>query len=301
MTGKNHMQQYYLTEIQTQDGLLHQGIFYQPQKSGRKALLYVHGLTSAFYHGLPLFAELVKRCEETGIGFTAFNNRGHDVITGIKKTDPEKPGEYTRMNGGAGYEHFEECIYDIDAGISFLVEQGFPDVIILGHSTGANKVCYYAGKKNDDPRVAGVILASAVSDRLDPSMGMEKLKRHLAKANLLAGKGKGEKLIWGFHAFPATYNRFISSFGPHSEEDVFDYGDREPKLTLFSKITKPLLLIEALHDEYLDRPVEKVKAVFDGKRKSDHYRSIIIDSDHGYHGKEAEVAEKIMEFVASII
>ncbi|MDP1722011.1 MAG: alpha/beta fold hydrolase [Candidatus Gottesmanbacteria bacterium] len=306
------MKQFYLAEIVTKDKLVHQGIYYSPSrkapafakamagKTAGKAILWIHGLTSTFYNNVKLFELIADACEKEGIGFAAFNNRGHDIVTGIKKIDPREPNEYTRVNGGAGYERFEDCVYDIDAGISFLVKQGYSEIILVGHSTGANKVCYYAGTKRDK-RVAGVLLLSPVSDRLEPSLDKEVIEKQLEEMKKKVIDGQGDVLMSSIHVFPVTSNRFISIFEPHSTEDVFDYGDASPKLACFSAIKQPLLVIIGSNDEYLDRPVKNVLDVFARHARSLRYKSVIIrDALHSYSGKEKAVVHTIFRWVREI-
>lgn len=294
------MQQYYLTQIITRDQLIHQGFFYQPKKPTRKAILYVHGLTSHFYSGLTLLETFAETCETHGFGFAAFNNRGHDIVTGIKKIDKRKSDGYTHVNGGAAYEDFTKCIFDIEAGIDFLVEQGFPEVILIGLSTGANKACFYGGKRKH-PNLKSIILASPVSDRLVPVIDQKKIQGVLVRMHELVNAGKGDGLLTDDHDFPVTPKRFISLFQPNTQEDVFDYGDMKPKLTYFSRIKVPLLVLFGSSDESIDRPAKEVMSVFDRCQKSVNYKSVIIpNASHGYNGQEKEVVNIICDWIKTI-
>lgn len=291
------MKPFFLVETTTRDKLIHQGIFFKPKKPGKRAVLWVHGLTSTFYGNRELLETFVIECEKLDWGFASFNNRGHDIVTGIKKVDRRKLKGYSRINGGTGYEVFKDCIFDIEAGIEFLTNQGFTKVIVIGHSTGANKVCYFAGKKSH-PNAFGYVLASPVSDRLDPSLNKTKLTNDLGLMQELVNQGKGNDLQSGIHFFPATPRRFLSSFLPNSLEDQFDYGDPRPRMTYFSRIKKPILLILSGKDEYADRSVHKIRKIFDAHTSSLHYKSAIIpDALHSYNGKEIELIQEIISWI----
>jgi len=293
------MKPFYLVETTTRDKLIHQGIFYRPENPGKKALLWVHGLTSTFYGSIFPYETLVSQCEKNGLGFAAFNNRGHDGITSIKKEDHRKTTGYHQINGGAGFEIFKETIYDIDAGISFLIRRGFTQIILLGHSTGANKVCYYAGSEKDK-RVVGVILASPTSDRLNQK-DKTKLAKDLQYMQELVNKGQGNELQIGLSFFPMTPKRYLSLFTPNSLEDQFDYGDPRPRMKYFSKIKQPLLVILGSFDESLDRPAKEVINVFDSYQNSSSYKSVIIkDATHGYTGKEKEFVQHLFDWITSL-
>ena len=287
------MQQFYLTEIKTNDHLLHQGVFYRGKKTGKCAFLWVHGFMGKFYGNLKLYQEFTRVCDQYGFGFAAFNNRGHDIVTGIKKIGRTKT-KYLTV--GASSEYFTDCVYDIAAGIRFLRTQKYEKIILVGHSTGANKVCYYAAEKKD-PRVLGVVLAGPVSDRLVNPF-CNKLAKKLGFMRKLVQRGRGDKLIAPYSNFPVmTPKRFLSLYTPGSVEDTFDYGEKKPKLTCFSKIKKPLLVLLGGEDEYLDRPAEKVKRIFEAHAHSKYYQfRIIPKTNHGFQGKEREFMKAIMNW-----
>ena len=293
------MKPFYLVETVTRDKLIHQGLFYRPKNPGKKAILLVHGLTSTFYGGIKLLEALADECENAGFGLATFNNRGHDMITGIRKVDRRKPKGYGHMIGGAGYENFKDCIYDIEAGVDFLANQGFSEIIITGSSTGANKVCFYASKTKN-PHVLGFVLASPSSDRLTIT-DKNRLEKNLLQMQDFVNQGKSDELQIGYHFFPLTPKRYLSLFIPNSLEDTFDYGDPRPRLTYFSRIRKPLLVILGEIDESLDRSPEKVLSVFAECQTSVNYKSVIIPGSlHGFDGKEARLVKIIVAWVKNL-
>jgi len=114
-------------------------------------------------------------------------------------------------------------------------------------------------------------------------------------------EGKGDELLLGYHFFPITPKRYISLFEPGSAEDTFDYGDEKPKMTSFSKIKLPLLVILAGADEGADRPVGDIKKVFDAHITSKHYKSVIIPGAlHKFHENEKDVADIINNWMKSL-
>ncbi len=294
------MKQFLLSEITTSDGLRHQGIYAEPGVKKKKAVLWVHGLSAAFYNDYELYEVIASALNGNGWGFAIFNNRGHDLIAGIRKYDGTPPNGYTYYPGGAGSEVFEECVFDVNAGIDFLVKKGFSEIILVGHSTGANKVCYYAATQKN-PHVVGVVLSGAMSDRLGHPESDKQIETHIHELKQKIKEGKGDELLFGYHFFPITPKRYLSLFESGSHEDTFDYGDLNPKMTSFSSIQLPLLVLLGGADEYADRPVEDITKVFDAHVTSPHYKSIIIPNAlHKFHGKEPEVAESLVEFINAL-
>lgn len=286
-----------LVEITTKDNLVHQGIFFRPKKPGRKAVLWVHGLTGRFYGDIDFMEAMAVGCEKRGFGFASFNTRGHDMVTGAHRRDPASPTGYTYATIGAGNEKFEDSVFDIEAGVSFLVDAGFRTVVLVGISTGANKACYY-GYKEKDARVGGIVLLSPVSDRLSPKARVTWYKKAYLKFLVLVGKG--DTLHFGRDFFPGTPRRFLSLITQGSPEDIFDYGEQDP-LGRFSTITLPLCLVLGEHDEHADRHVADIKRTFDAHTKSSRYASFVVDgASHGFDGKEKEVAEEICSWVDTL-
>src|SRR3989344_8011119 len=114
-----------LAQIQTRDKLLLHGVLFKPVKSSDKILIWIHGLGGNFYGGIKRLDCLAELCDKEKIGLASFNTRGHDIITGIKKIDKRKKKGYTRFPGGCGQEVFEQCVFDLEAMIRFLVEKGY--------------------------------------------------------------------------------------------------------------------------------------------------------------------------------
>jgi alpha-beta hydrolase superfamily lysophospholipase len=138
--------EYQFERIITKDGIRLEGLSWVPKKPSKKALVFVHGLTDNFYGDYEIFDALAKKFNKIGVGLASFNNRGHDIVTGVLKKDKRKKRGFKSLTLGAAFEKFEDCIFDIEAGVRFLKEKGFRKIIVAGISTGANKTAYYFSK-----------------------------------------------------------------------------------------------------------------------------------------------------------
>ncbi len=290
------MKPFLISEIQTSDGIIHHGMYFCPKKRGKRAFLWIHGLTSNFYSSIKRIDEIVTLCDTFGIGFASFNNRGHDMLASAHRLDKKSKSGYSYTTVGSGVEHFEESIYDIEASIAFLVSKGFTEIFLIGSSTGANKAVYVSTSSRN-PNIKGVVLLSPLSDRLTANIAFHK-KLYLHLLQLL---GLGERLITTSAYFPGTVNRFLSLISKRSQEDVFDYGDSEPCLERFSRILQPLLVIFGEEDTLADRDIATIKKQFDSHQKSSSYKSVIIsDANHGFDGKEKILAKCIIEWMKGL-
>lgn len=290
-----------LEELTTPDGLIHQGLVARPSKPTTTAIVWIHGLSGTFYGSTQLLKTIANKAVEEGIVFASFNTRGHDGISGIKKSiNVNEKEEFMYIDGGAGYEVFTDCIYDIQGVVDYVKKEGITSVFLAGHSTGANKVSYFVSEINE-PMIKGVVLLSGVSDKLSPSINQQQLADDIIMMNDLNNSGKGLSLVVGKTFFPLTPKRFLSLFTP-GPEDQFDYNEHSPTLPFFSNITKPVYVIIGDQDEYLDRPADQYLKVFRTLSKScDYKESIIVGGNHGYKDKEQEVANGITEWILDVL
>lgn len=295
------MKQFYLAEIITKDKLVHQGIFYKPTKPSGRAIVWVHGLTDNFYGDRVTLETFAHFCEKEGWGLASFNTRGHDIVTSITKRDTSSPTGKTSVMLGAASETFTDCIYDVGASISFLHNQGFSQIILIGMSTGANKVCYYAGTQ-EDSRVHAVILVSAVSDVAIKRKELEQTyTQTVQNVEAMVTQRKGESLVEGIDYMPLTPKRYLSLYKENSQEDVFPYYQKKPKFTVYARIQKPLMVIMGGSDEYADIPVRDIVTIYARYQKSSNFKSIIIPGAlHSFGGKETELVASIATWVRSL-
>lgn len=291
--------QYELVDIVTADNLVHQGMVHIPETHNGTAVIWIHGLTGTFYSntkGMNLFARL---CAEKGMAFGAFHTRGHDYVSSAHRLDETKDKGFVYETIGAGVEIFTDCVKDIDAMAAFFAQCGFSKIVLVGNSTGANKVCYYAGTVTD-PRIAGVVLSGPMSDRYSATDEATNAK-HQEVMEQKIRDGKGDELLTGFDFFPLTPKRWMSLLAKGSPEDVFNYHDDEGALTTFSAIRIPMLVMFGGNDEHADRPIAEMQKAFDAHAKSANYKSVVIPgADHGFTGKEDVFVETIVSWAASL-
>ena len=192
-----------LVRLRTRDGVWLDGAVAEPSHR-RAALIWVHGLGSVFSSGQVLIRELSSRLNAAGIGYFKFNNRGHDIVAGRG-----------RHLAGAAFERFGQSVADIRTMIAFAATRGYSKIILAGHSTGANKVLYYAARVRDR-RVTALVLLGPVSDiaAAAQQVGAQELRRRVAAAERLARRDP-QALVpraWGFER-PALHQPVPSGRG----------------------------------------------------------------------------------------
>ena len=280
-----------LVSVQTRDGVVLDGVSAHPRGRRRTALIWVHGLGSAFSSGQPLIRALSAGLNAAGIGYLKLNTRGHGVVTRAGK----------RL-AGAAFEHFGESVHDIRATIALAAGCGYRRVILAGHSTGANKVLHYMARTRDR-RVAGLILLGPVSDVAGERkrIGRRELARRVAAAERIARRDP-EALVpraWGFR----SARRFISLYRPGEAEDVFPYYRPDAGWTALRRVRVPMAVILGSRDEYLDRRPEAVTAAFErNATRARSFSGIVVPrANHGFRGHERALVREIVRWSRTVV
>jgi acetyl esterase/lipase len=276
-----------LVRIATRDGAWLDGLVTEPRGRRGTALIWVHGLGSVFSSGQPLTRELSARLNAAGIAYFKLNNRGHDVVA--------RGG---RQLAGAAFERFRQSILDIRAMVSFVRLRGYRRVILAGHSTGANKVLYYAARARDR-RVNGIILLGPVSDHAAEAkrVGARELRRRIAAVERIARRDPDALVprAWGFW----SAQRYLSLYRPGGDEDVFPYYRPNARWTGLRAVRLPLAAIIGGRDEFLDRPAREVIDAFRVKAMGARsFTGVVVPrARHGFQGHERELADLVVRWI----
>lgn len=172
---------------------------------------------------------------------------------------------------GAATEIIRECVYDIDGAIREVRRRGYRDVTLAGHSTGANKIAVYDHYKKRNPVKRYVLLGGADDTGL----------LHLDLA-----RGKLPSMSW--HALRDMAN-------PNGDYNVFPFDPAfrgKRPFRFIREIRKPSLYVYGENDEF----------GFDAELLAENVGAnaeivVMKDADHGFHGKEFELATLIAEWL----
>jgi len=252
--------------------------------------IFLHGLGASIFSRLSLL-ELIANQKNTAV--LTFNNRGHGLINSFKIKKNKKECDY--LLAGMAHEKFTDCQDDIDGSISYAKKQGAKKIILIGHSTGCQKIIYYLAH-NQRAKIAGVILLAPMSDYA--GIDKEKNEYHLALKAALSLKKEGQEnnllasSLWPHYI---SAQRFLSLYTPNSQEEIFSYASK--KRPILMKVNQPILVILAEADEYADRPMLEIKNWFDSvlNKKKKNESIIIKKASHSFKGMDREVF-KIIKF-----
>lgn len=283
-----------LAKIKTRDGVTLDGIYVKPKRKSKLALIWIHGLTSRFYSGQALIQELSSRCQKSGIGYFKFNTRGHDIV--------HRYGSNKKPLLGSAFEKFKDCILDIRAMINLAQRLGYRNIVLAGHSTGANKALYYFYQTRDRA-VKDLILLGPTSDiAFDyKKFGKKEVKKRLLRAIKLKRKNPNLLLPQKYGLWGAA--RLVSILREGTTEDMFPYYNSNAKWKELKSVKIPVAVIFGSRDEYLTLPVKKLIEIFRRNAKSTkNFSGIVIKgARHSFHRKEKKLARAIVRRIKQAI
>jgi alpha-beta hydrolase superfamily lysophospholipase len=277
----------------TGDGLILQGLLYAPDNQTDKAYLHIHGMAGNFYENRFLDS-MAREITDAGYTFFSANNRGHDYIADI----PIAGSDEKFKQIGNAYEKFEECIFDIKAGIDFLEKCGYKNIVLCGHSLGSVKVVYYVAK-TQDKRIEKLILMSP-PDMVWIAEKSKEYKEIFMGAQKMISEGSGDELMpvkvrGGYHL---SANTCLDLGARGNPVDVFNVYD-ETAPSVLKDITIPTLAFLGEKDDVTMSPqsealrIIKQKAMNAPKFDTD----IIEGATHCYFEREDAMAKKIIDWL----
>lgn len=191
-----------------------------------------------------------------------------------------------------------EEVRDLRAWVDFVEAQGFKHVVLVGHSAGWSAVRRYQLEKND-PRVAGVVLASgAVRAETRPPDDDQ-----LAEAKRMMAAGEGDALIRDpKREFPSYVSAATFLDIASAQQDTKDFFGVQPetKSPGVTRIGCPLLAFFGTRgDVGNEEDLELLKSAIQRKRSRPTRvdTAMIRNGDHMYTGEEAQVAQTIANWI----
>lgn len=302
-----------LTHFETTDNFLLPALLYEPKSKTDKVALYLHGngSSSVFYNSdtmNPLGEELTN----VGISFFPFNNRGAHWIKKLSKNIKGVEKE-ERIPYGMTYELIKECTNDIDGAINFLQKLGYKTFYLIGLSTGANKIVVYHYYKRINP-VAKYILLSGGDDTglyydLEFKKNRKKFFEIIKRCKIEIDKGNGRKLVpyYILKEPLISFQSLYDTINPDGDYNIFPFNEymnnlklsKKPLFKEYKKIDKSTLVVYGENDEYCYGKVAKCVDILKKEclNKNLFIFKIIKEADHGFTGKERELAEVISRWL----
>ena len=254
--------------------------WHEPDGGARAgAALYFHGNTMNFYTGAARF--LAPALTRLGLGFLAFNRRGHDILSTFNSRTPV----------GGAFQTTLQALDDNRYAAQWLAKKGFPKPVVIGHSNGGMLGTRHVVEHPVTPAL--VLLSAGRGGKIGHSGGPEKLfagdrqEELTAQAQALVKAGQGRELM-----FMPGWWYVIGA------ESFLDRIATVPDtLALAPQIKCPVLAIRGDQEDRNRYPAEEFQAAAGGPCEV----NIVKDCDHFYNGKEDEVAAIVSIWLAKTL
>jgi pimeloyl-ACP methyl ester carboxylesterase len=288
-----------LVRFETDDGVSLAGLLYAPKRTTR-AIVFLHGTGGSSVFESKRTNTMAEAFLGAGIAYFPFNNRGAHVMRRVGGTLV-----------GCAFERIRDCVYDIDAALRELRRRGYRDITLVGHSTGANKIAVYDHYKRRNFVRRYVLLGGGD----DTGMVYEKLgARRFASALMTARERirarRGEELVpSALYDLPMSWRAFYDMANPDGDYNVFPFLEvlrgvrlsRRPRFRYVRAIRKPAFFLYGENDEYAIESTSRCVGVLADAigPKPNIEMAIIGEADHSFGGKEEELAQSIIAWVAN--
>lgn len=270
-------------------------------------VVHVHGWDGNFYENR-FIDHTAAACSRLGVGFAAFNNRGHDYIADILRIRRDRNSGLRRRRErldyvqlGGVFERFRDGRLDVKAAVDFAEARGHRKVFLQGHSLGAMKATHYVAQARY-PRVAGLVLLSPAD-----TLGWirEKLGRRLpgalAYAQRLVRQGRGRELVPPrFYDSPVSVRTFVEAFGPKSLTGIFNISRTARRdFPELAAVSVPVLLAVGTVEEYFVGPAQEfVEGIGGYLEQCPSFAGVVLEgAPHNYLGYEAACADALQDWI----
>lgn len=280
------------------DGVDLSGIIYKSEKTTQKILISIHGMAT---NCLKKRDEIIaKKIKEIDIDFLAFNNRGHDLINYIKKQDNDKS-----KLAGTSYEEISECYNDILGAINYVIELGYKEIYLMGHSLGATKTIYAYNKllkenNKNLKKIKSIILLSLVDIPLAIQVYLqEKFTSMITYAKNMKKEGlENELMPEKSFIHPISIKTFLRYSIDNKDIDFAKFSDSKYDFQELNNIKIPLFMRWGnIRELIIQKPEELCDLLKNKIQNKDLDINFIDGADHSYREKEETLAEQIKNFI----
>jgi pimeloyl-ACP methyl ester carboxylesterase len=270
-----------LVTTETSDGILLHGYF-SPAFADRPVLLHIHGFESNFYEN-PFILAIHKHLQEAGISFLTVNTRGHDIY--------------------AHHELIEDAYLDIDAWIQFLLDHGYSNIVLQGHSLGSVKSVRYLFEGSHAEHVSKLILLSPF-DKKGTMTGFfrDQADQVTLDVQEKVDSGQGHGLIpRTFSSMEMSYLTFLSWYKQDALGRMFEFcSGNDYDFPVLKKIPVPVKVIVGSKDEYFHpanprHPEEAVRIL--ESHIPDCRVTLLPGANHEFVGQSQTVAREVLSFL----
>ena len=282
----------YRLDVPTKRGSVLNGVLFRDgrERSSDTVMIAITGIHGNFYSN-PFYYNFGDTLNGGGIDFiyAQTNDAFNRIETfNVKTGKPEVIGSYN--------EYFAYTDDDIDAYLDFAEKEGYSNVILAGHSLGANKVIYHLSHNHDTKRVSRFLLLSPAN--LEWLMnGVTEREKNIVRSMCENGRGK-EMLPFEFMGWvPCIADTAYDWLFTDTLNNVHVEADKD--FSQAGKITHTGALLIGTYDRFTyGDPAGFLRNINNHIPTASENRLIFIEgTGHTYQRKEQETAERILELL----
>ena len=281
----------YKLDVPTKRGSVLNGVLFKSESvKAKSVLIAITGIHGNFYSH-PFYYNIGDKLSSNGIDFIyaqtndAFNRiETFNVRTGKN----EIIGSYN--------EYFDYTDEDIDGYLDFAEKNAYANIILAGHSLGANKVIYYLSRHHDTKRVSRFLLMSPAN--LEWLMSnVTQREKDTVRSMVESGKGK-EMLQFEFMGWvPCIADTAYDWLFTDTLNNVHVESDKD--FSQVSAITHSGALLIGTYDTFTyGNPSGFLSNINSHMKNANENQLIFIEgTGHTYQRKERELSDKLLEFM----
>jgi len=255
-----------------------------PEGSTRPLVLLLHGAGGNFY-GPSLINRVGTHLFRAGWPVLRVNTRGHD-------------GWHVAFRGGrvvpqgAAFERLEEAAWDVTAWLDWSARNGYPSVILAGHSLGAFKLLLTLAEAPRTQVTAAVAISPpCLSQRwMEASDQGAVFRETLLRCQALVAEGRSGEVLSVSYPFP-----MLISAGCYVNK--YASGERFNFTTWLDQLPGPLLWMfgqeELAGHQALARGVETLERSL----PTGHRLVMLPEADHFFTGWSREVCLEVEQWL----
>lgn len=201
---------------------------------------------------------------------------------------------------------FEDVCFDISGALNYLLGEGYPNVIIVGHSLGSTETLYYLATRKPE-HVLGLVMAGAPSDIRGKSTlrffsgnpdPQEAYEEFLSKARELVEAGSGDAILDLQRYLGPDHHVHI----PTSAKTFVNYRSPESNCSAIKwigKVQVPMLLVGHESDPFgAGVMLEENHMLIEASRASEKLEYVFVPgANHYFENRIAELGHAIFDWV----
>lgn len=282
------------------DGVVLQGLYFEPNVKTDRAIVHLHGLAGNFYEN-EFILEMAKAYASCGISFLSFNNRGHDYISDVAVIGNNEKEDF---KGGGAYERFSECTLDLDAALKFIKQKGSSKICVQGHSSGCNKAVFALANQPKSQVVCLALLSPCDDIGIMEFYLKDKVGEGLAQARKFIAEDKGEQFIDEDKTFyPMCARTYLDYYENGSDQDVFPYRLPSASFDAFASLELPIMVTFGTDGEYITDSADATFEILKQKSAKPELllTKVIQGAPHNYSGKEQELVSALTSWLETTL